>query len=153
VLDLHTEGKAENVLIREVQWDHLGEDVLHVDFIRVSRDERIHISIPLEIKGIAPGVTGGGVLDQPIHTLHVECLALAIPGSVRVNINELQIGAAIYVKDLKVPEGVVVLDDPEAIVVQIKAPQAEEEAPAEAGTAEPEVIGRAKEEEEEKEEK
>jgi large subunit ribosomal protein L25 len=145
VLDLKTGGKTEKALIRELQWDHLGKDVLHVDFTRVAADERIHVAVPVELRGIAPGVTGGGILDQPLHALHVECLAARLPESIRVNVTELQLGGAIHVKDLHLPEGVKALDDPEAIVVHIKAPEAvpEPAAAAEAGAqAEPEVIGR-----------
>jgi len=149
VLDLRTDAGLEKVLIREVQWDHLGKDVLHVDFARVSADERIKISVRLEVRGTAPGVTAGGMLEQPLHSLHVECLAISIPDSIRVNVGELQLGTAIHVKDLKVPEGVKVLDDPDAIVVQVTTPAAEPEAAVEEGaTAEPEVIGRVKGEEE-----
>jgi large subunit ribosomal protein L25 len=148
VLDLQTDGATEKVWIREVQWDHLGKEILHIDFNRVAADERIRVSVPIEVKGTAPGVTGGGLLDQPIHTLHIECLAIAIPDSIRVNINELQLGGAIHVRDVKLPDGVTVLDDPDAIVVHVTAPQAEPEAPVVAeGQAEPEVIGRQKEEE------
>jgi large subunit ribosomal protein L25 len=154
VVELKLDGAGQQALIREVQWDHLGKDLLHVDFLRVSRDERIHVTVPVEIRGIAPGVTAGGVLDQPLHTLHVECLAIAVPDSIRVNVSELQIGSAIHVRELHLPEGVTVLDDPESVVLIVKTPQAAPEAaPAapEAGAAEPEVIGRkATEEEEEK---
>jgi large subunit ribosomal protein L25 len=152
VVDLTAGGKTEKALIREVQWDHLGKEVLHVDFTRVAADERIHVVVPIELRGIAPGVTAGGVLDQPLHTLNVECLAISLPESIRVNVNELQIGAAIHVRDLTLPEGVKALADPDAIVVHITAPQAAPEAaPAAPATeqAEPEVIGRQKAAEEE----
>ena len=64
VLDLKMDAGTEKVLISEVQWDHLGKDVLHVDLTRVSADERIKVSVPLEVRGTAPGVTAGGILDQ-----------------------------------------------------------------------------------------
>jgi large subunit ribosomal protein L25 len=149
VLDLQTDGAIEKVWIREVQWDHLGKEILHIDFNRVAADERIRVSVPIEVKGTAPGVTDGGLLDQPIHVLHIECLAIAIPDSIRVNVGELQLDGAIHVRDLKLPEGVKVLDDPDAIVVHVTPPQVEAEAPVvEEGQAEPEVIGRPKGEEE-----
>jgi large subunit ribosomal protein L25 len=154
VVDLKAGGKEEKALIRDVQWDHLGKDLLHVDFARVAADERIVLTVPIELRGTAPGVTAGGVLDQPIHTLSIECLAISIPDTIRVNIGELQIGSAIHVRDLVLPAGVKAMSDPEAIVVQVKQPVAEEEAPvaAEAAeAAEPEVIG-AKEKAEEEEE-
>jgi len=153
VVDLHLDGGIEKALIRDLQWDHLGKEVLHVDFMRVSQDERIEVPVRIELKGIAPGVTGGGILDQPLHTLTVECLAIRIPDSIRVNINELQLGEAIHVKDLTLPEGVKALADPEAIVVHLTAPAAEPEAAAPAAVVEPEVIGRPKGEEEAEEKK
>ncbi|HEV8062335.1 MAG TPA: 50S ribosomal protein L25 [Gemmataceae bacterium] len=152
VVDLKTEGgKEEKAFIRELQWDHLGKSLLHVDFTRVSLDERITVTVRLELRGIAPGVNAGGVLDQPLHELEIECLAISIPESIRVNIAELQIGAVIYVKDLHLPEGITTTADPEAIVVHVTTPVAEVEPgaiPEAGGTAEPEVIGKTKEEEE-----
>lgn len=150
VVDLNVAGAVEKAQIVEVQWDYLGQDVLHVDFKRVSADERIEVEVPIELKGVAPGTAGGaGLLDQPLHTLRVECSAISMPDVVRVAINELQVGQAIHIKDLKLPEGVTALGDPDAIVVHVTAPRAEPEAgaAAEAGTAEPEVITARKKEE------
>jgi large subunit ribosomal protein L25 len=145
VVDLQTTGApTQKALIREIQWDHLGKEVLHVDFERVSADERIHVSVPIELRGIAPGVTGGGVLDQPLHTLPIECPAIAVPESIRVNIGELQLGAAIHVRDLHLPEGVTTAADPDSIVVHVSLKLVEPEAAVAPvpGVAEPEVIGR-----------
>ena len=160
VVDLDAGGKVEKALIREVQWDPLGHDILHVDFARVSADERIEVEVRIELRGAAPGVTAGGVVDQPIHNLVVECLAIAIPDSIRVSIAELQMDQAIKVKDLKLPEGVVSKMDPEAIIVHVRQPLIEAEPVVAAvpgatpEAAEPEVIGRqAKPEEGEEEEK
>jgi large subunit ribosomal protein L25 len=156
LVELKTDGSAEAALIQDVQWDHLGKDVLHVDFRRVSKDERVVVSVPLHLRGIAPGVSGGGILDQPLHVLNVECLVTAVPDAVRVNIVELQIGSSIKVKDLHLPEGVKAMNDPEAIVVQVNAPKVEAAAPAAAPaaeSAEPEVIGRQAKPEEGEEEK
>src|SRR5262245_850508 len=129
VVDLQGEGPVQKALIRELQWDHLGKEVLHVDFMRVSQDERITVSVPLELRGTAPGVTAGGLLDQPMHSLHVECLAISIPASIRVNVAALQLDEVIHVRDLTLPPDVKALDEPDAVVVQVKAPAA---APAEA---------------------
>jgi large subunit ribosomal protein L25 len=152
VVDLQAGGKTEKALIRDVQWDHLGHDILHVDFARVSADERIVIEVRLEIRGTAPGVAAGGVVDQPLHTLKVECPALSPPESIRVNIGDLQLGQAIHVKELKLPDNVVAVTDGETVVVHVTQKMVEEEvAAAPAGaptTAEPEVIGRKPTEEE-----
>ena len=156
VLDLKSGDDVQKVLIREVQWDHLGKDLLHVDFARVGADERVEVTVPVELRGIAPGVAAGGVLDQPIHVLPVECLAISIPESIRVNVSELQIGSAIHVRDLVLPPGVTALAEPDAIVVQVAVPRVEVEPVAAAAAAapvaeqaEPELIGRQKPVEEE----
>jgi large subunit ribosomal protein L25 len=153
VVNLQTDGSGETALIREIQWDPLGKDILHIDFARVAADERVHVDVRIELRGTAPGVNAGGVLDQPMHTLAIECLALNMPESIRVSIAELQIDGAIHVKDLHLPPDVKALDDPDAVVVHVKAPQVEAAAPAAPGeTAEPELIGRQKAEEGEAEE-
>jgi large subunit ribosomal protein L25 len=154
VVDLRSEAGVQKAQIAELQWDHLGHEVLHVDFRRVAADERIHVTVSVEVRGVAPGVTAGGVLDQPIHTLSVECAADSVPDSIRINVNELHLGGAIHVRELHLPPDVKALADPDAIVVHVTTPQAEEAAPVPgAEQAEPEVIGRKAAAEEGEEEK
>jgi len=148
VVDIQAEGKVEKALIKEVQWDHLGLEILHVDFARVAADERVEVNVRVELRGTAAGIATGGVIDQPIHLLPVECLAIAVPDSIRVNVSALQLGEAIHVKELVLPDGVKSLSDPDAVVVQVIAKLVEPEAapaPVEglvAEQAEPEVIRR-----------
>jgi large subunit ribosomal protein L25 len=157
LVDLKQGGKVEKALIRDVQWDPLGHDILHVDFARVSIDERIEVEVRVELRGTAPGVTAGGTINQPLHNLDIECLAISIPESIRVNIGSLQLDEMIHVRELTVPEGVKILNDPEAIVVQcvpklvVEEPTAAAAAPVAGEQAEPEVIGRQKAEETEEE--
>ncbi len=154
VFDVTLEGATQKTLLRDLQWDAFGQEILHADFYRVSADETITLEVRVELRGVAPGIAAGGALVQPIHSLTVECLVVAIPESIRVNVNELQLDQAIHVRDLQLPEGVKVVNDPEAIVVQISQKVEEEEAAAPAGEqAEPEVITRGKADEEEESEK
>src|SRR4051812_35895464 len=74
IFDLQADGKTETTIIKDVQWDPLGHDILHVDFARISKDERVEVPVALALRGTAPGVTAGGVLVQPLHELTVECL-------------------------------------------------------------------------------
>src|SRR5262245_34597413 len=127
IVDLEAGGKTETARFHELQWDHLGVELVHVDMMRVSKDERIVVHVRVELRGTSPGVTGGGVLDQPLHTLNVECPALEIPEFIRVNIDKLQVDEAIHIKELVLPPNVVIKGNPDAIVVQVKAPK--EEAP------------------------
>jgi large subunit ribosomal protein L25 len=145
VVDVQLAGKVQKCLIREVQWDVFGRELLHLDLTRVSADEKIRITVPVQVRGTAPGVNAGGVLDQPMHTLEIECLAINVPEAIRVSVNELQLEGVIHLKDVKLPEGVVAFADPETVVVQCVKPAEEAEAaPGEVaeGPAEPEVIGR-----------
>lgn len=149
VLTLDIGGKAETVLIREVQWDYLGKQMIHVDFERKDLSELVRVAVPVELRN-APKVTGGGVLDQPLHTLHVECPLGNIPEAIRIDITNLTLGHPIHVKEVTLPEKVKVLESPEAVVVQLKLPGIEPVAPTtpvEPGTG-PEVIKKEKKEEE-----
>lgn len=156
VVDVQIDGKTEKCLIREVQWDAIGKEVVHIDLTRVSADERIRVTVPVTLRGTAPGTNAGGVLDQPMHELEIECLALDMPDAIRVNVHELQLEQAIHLKDIVLPAGVKAFGDPEAVVVQCVKPLEEAPAaPAEVveGPAEPEVIGRKVGEEEPEPEK
>lgn len=139
VLDLDIEGKTETVLIRELQWDYLGKQMIHVDFERKDRAELVRVSVPVELRN-APKQTGGGVLDQPFHTIHIECPLGNIPEAIRVDITNLTLGNPIHVRELTLPEGVKVLETPESVVVQLKLPGVEAEPTTAEPGAGPEVI-------------
>src|SRR6266550_4876975 len=89
VFDLAVDGKSEKVLVKEVQYDHLGIEVIHVDFARVSLDEKVEITVPLELKGEPKGEADGGVLQQIMSELHVECLVTDIPDIIRHSISDM----------------------------------------------------------------
>ena len=142
VFDIALDGKSEKVLVKEVQYDHLGMEVLHVDFARVSLDERVEVTVPLELKGEPKGEAEGGVLQQVVSELELECLVTEIPDAIRHNVADMALGDVLHIKDLKLPSGVKAMQDEDLIVATVK--EVAEEAPAEAaeGSAEPEVIGR-----------
>ncbi len=142
---------SEMVLVREVQWDYLGKEIIHLDFARVSADESIETDVKLVPYGDAPGIAEGGVLDFLVHTVTVKCLATAIPDSIRVDVSNVHLNNAIHVRDLKLPEGVTVLGDSGLTILHVTTHKAAAEpTPAEAAVTQPEVIGRKVEEKEEK---
>ena len=149
VFDLSLDGKAEKVLVKEVQYDHLGIEVLHVDFARVSADERVEVTVPLVLKGEPAGEADGGVLQQIVSELEIECLVTDIPHEIVHNVSEMKLDDVLHIKELKLPPGVKALQDEDLVVAQVKAIEEETAAPAEEGAAEPEVIGRKPEEGEE----
>lgn len=136
VVDLTMGNGTEKALIREVQWDAFGNEVLHFDLQRVSAGEQIDTDVPVETHGLAPGVMNGGSLEIVLHTLHVTCPAIEIPDKIEVNVNSLEIGDVVHVRDLTLPEGLVVRNDEAEVVVQVVeptvVPELEEGAEAEA---------------------
>jgi large subunit ribosomal protein L25 len=137
LLDLKVAGGGDfdgrQVLIKELQRDPISGAYLHADLYAVDLKQTIHISIPVQIKGSAIGVTlGGGILDHATRELDVECLPNAIPEEIAVDVSELETGDSIHVRDLTVPEGATILNDPDVSIVSVVAPAVvEEEAPAE----------------------
>ena len=147
VFDLTLDGKAQKVLVKDVQYDHLGLEILHVDFARVSLDERVEVTVPLELKGTPKGEAEGGVLQQIVATLEIECLVTDIPDGITHNVSEMAIDDALHIKDLTLPPGAKAMQDPDLIVAMVKVIAEEEAAPApDTEAAEPEVIGRKPEE-------
>lgn len=143
----------EKAFIRALQWDTYGIDVLHVDFARVSEHERIEVKVNVELKGSAIGVKDGGVVEHFVHEVEIECEALAIPDKLDLNINDLKVGDSLTAGDLKLPPGVTLVSDADAVIVHcVEARDEEELAAPGAGVAEPEVIGRKPDEEGEEEE-
>ena len=147
VFALALDGKAETVLVKDVQYDHFGVEVLHVDFARVDLNEKVEVTIPIVLRGTPKGEAENGVLQQILADLEVECLVTQIPHEIRVSVADLGIGDSIHIKDIKLPDGVRPLQDEDQIVAQVKEVVEEEvaTAAAEAGSAEPEVITKGKE--------
>lgn len=149
LVELEIAGKSRLALVQEVQHAPLGGAVLHVDFHAVSQDEVIHADVPLEPVGTANGVKNmGGLLEQSLRSLAIECLPRDLPDVIRVDVSELNIGDAIHVRDLQLPSGVSTRIEPELTAFSVLAPTVEEEpvaATAEAAAG-PEVITAKKEE-------
>lgn len=149
VVNVEYDGKSSKALVREVQWDTLGLKIQHVDLLRVDPNQRLTLEVHVELKGTAPGVLSGGVLDHEMRSLTVECLAIAIPDSIVIKIGHLEIDGVIHVRDVEAPPDTKILNLPDLVVVQVKK-KVEEElllAPAVEGAEQPELIRKPKEEE------
>lgn len=141
-------AKDRTVLIKEIQRHPVRDSILHVDFNEISLTETLEVKVPLVAHGEPVGVkVDGGLLEHVLRELSVECLPTDIPAKIEVEVSALKIGEHVVVKDIKVPSGVKVLNDPELIALIVKAPKVEapvEEAPP--GGEEPELIRKKKEE-------
>jgi large subunit ribosomal protein L25 len=117
LLDVTIAGNAEKMIIKDLQYDHLGRTIIHADLIRVDVTERIKVEVALELKGIPKGTQEGGVLESHMDHLDVECLAVDIPESIIVPVKDLDVGQSIYARDVKLPEGVKLMSLPDIMVV------------------------------------
>jgi large subunit ribosomal protein L25 len=147
LFEVGLDGKKETVLVKEVQYDHLGLEVMHVDFARVSLDEEVDVTVPLELKGEAKGEKDGGVLQQIVNELELRCKVTDIPDVIRHDVTEMALNDVIHISDLKLPPNVSALQDADLVVAKVEEVQEEAAAPgAEAAEGEPEVIGKKAEE-------
>lgn len=140
-LEIAGEGGTRMAMVQEVQHSPVGGEVLHVDFHAVSMDEKIEADIPIEPTGTANGVKNfGGLLEQSLRELVVECLPRDLPDRISVDVSDLNIGDSIHVRDIKLPDGVTAQVQAELTVFSVLAPTVEEEPVAAAEAAAPEVI-------------
>ncbi|MDA0839522.1 MAG: 50S ribosomal protein L25 [Planctomycetota bacterium] len=156
IIDLAVDGASETAVVKELQYDFLGDTLLHVDFGRISMDEKIEISVPVTLKGDSPGVELGGVLQQPRTEILVSCLPGSTPSEFILDISGLEVGDSLLVRDVKLPEGIEAIDDADFVVVNVVASRGmtgedeEDEASAlDISSIEPEIIARGKVEKEE----
>jgi len=155
VVELTLGSATTNTLIREVQRHPFKKQILHVDFMELVAGEKVIVDIPLVFVGTPEGVrTGGGLLEQILHSIEINVDPSSIPNHIDVDVSQMVMGHSLHVRDLKLPEGIEVLTDEDATVCAVIAPRAvvEETAAAEgeaaSAAAEPELIRKPKEDEE-----
>lgn len=159
-MELNEDGKKTSehpVLVKEYQRDPVSEELLHIDFIEVSLDTAVNVSVPVEITKKPIGIKMGGILQFNLREIEVECLPTQIPSKIEVDAGAIDIGHSLHVSDLPEQEGIKILTNPKDVILLVAAPIIEEEPveEVEAEAAEPELVKeKGKEgEEEAKEEK
>lgn len=159
LVELDMGGKKIQYLIKAIQYDHMGKLPIHMDLARVDLNERIRVRVVVELRGTPKGIHDGGILDQLLDNIEIECLVSEIPETFHPNVAELEVGQTLTVKDLILPEGVVAITDPEDKIAMVHllsvAEETTEDEEVEAGAAsgEPERIGRVAETDADKDDK
>ena len=153
---------TESVMVKEIQRDPVSNQLLHTDLLRISMDEPITSAATIVLVGSAPGIQEGGILEFPHRQLTLHCLPALLPEEIEVDISELEIDNRLSVEDISLPEGIEILDDPHTRIVAVVPPKVEEEPTADEDIegeeelvdedAEPEVISRRSDDDEEDEE-
>jgi large subunit ribosomal protein L25 len=124
LLDLVVDGKPHLAMPREIQRDLIHNKLIHIDFLAVSRTEKISVDVAVVEVGEAAGVKEGGVVEHHLRDLHIESLPQDVPEHIEVDITELNIGDMIHVRDVVVPEGVTILTNPDDAVLSVITPAA-----------------------------
>ena len=153
LISLNIEGENKlDCIIKDIQFDPVTDKIVHFDLQEFNVAEKIQIEVPVHLVGSAIGVKEGGIVQQNLHKLDIECLPGDIPDSIEVNISNLKLGDSIHISDLKLTD-VEFLNPDESIIVAIAHPKVDKEPLAEEVTdqekTEPEVIGKGKSEDKE----
>ncbi len=144
-MQIEGEKKPINAMIREMQVGPIKGEIMHVDFFAVNMNEVVHAVVSLHLANDPEGVKAGGVLTVDKHDLNVEAKPGDLPDHISHDVSALEVGDALYVRDIVAPKGVKLLDDPDAIVASVTPPTVEVEETTEAA-AEPELVGKDTEE-------
>jgi len=134
--------QSETLMVKDLQYDHLGKDIIHADLIRVSLTEMVKVAVPIELKGTAKGTHEGGIVDEHLDHLEIECKASDIPEVLPVSVKELDVGGVIHARDIELPEGMKLSTAPDTLVLSchlVAAAKSTEELEEEMPVA-PEVI-------------
>ena len=152
-LALQGDSQAETVLLKDLQFDYLGTNVVHCDLVRVNLDEVVESNVHLRFVGDAKGLkTAGAIFTNAVTELHVACKVRNLPDEIRVDISDLEAEHALLARDIALPEGVELKTEGDVVIAQITISKVKEEETAEAAEGEdeagqPEVITAKKEEE------
>lgn len=155
LVDVQLGKKSQKALIKDIQYDHLGKHIIHVDLMRVDVAQAIKVQVPIELKGTAIGTHEGGIIEEHTDHLQVECKVTDIPESIVVSVKEMGLGDTLHAGDIELPQGVKLVSDPQTLLVTcslVAAAKSTEELEEEIPAA-PEVIGEAEEAGEESAEK
>ncbi len=156
IIDLEVENEdggkeTYTVLVQEIAHHPVSDEIIHIDFHQISMTEKIHVRVPVVAVGEAEGIRKGGLLEQMVWEIDIECLPTNIPEAIEVDVSKLDIGDSIHVSEITPPEGVRILEpgDTALFVVEYSGGGQEEVGEEAAASSEPEVIKKGKEEEKE----
>ena len=147
LIDVQMGRKKERMIVKELQYDYLGRNIIHADLMRVDMSETIKVTVPIELKGTAAGTHESGIIEEHVDRLEIECKVTDIPKTIVVWVKDVHVGDALHAGQIELPDGLKLVSSPETLLVTCHlvaaaktAEQVEEETPGA-----PEVIGEVKE--------
>jgi len=147
LIDVQIGKKKEKTIVKELQYDHLGKNIIHADLMRVDVGEMVKVTVPIELKGTAAGTHEGGIIEEHTDHLEIECKATEIPETIVVSVKDVHVGSTLHAGEIELPEGINMVSSPDTLLVTchlVAAAKTTEELEEETPVA-PEVIGEPKE--------
>jgi large subunit ribosomal protein L25 len=123
LVDMRVNSDEFLAMPREVQRDHIRGQFLHVDFLRIRRDQKIGVEVPIHLVGESHGVKEGGVIEHHLWNIHLECFPQDVPTSIEADISGLGINESLKVADLEIPDKLTLLASPDEVIVSVVPPQ------------------------------
>lgn len=117
LIDVQLGRKKETLLVKDIQYDHLGKDVIHADLVRVNLTEMVKVTVPIEQRGTPKGSHEGGMIDEHLDHLEIECKVSDIPKVIPISVKEMGVGDSIHARDVELPEGAKLTTDADALVL------------------------------------
>ena len=127
LLSLEIDGSKTTALTKDLQTDPVRGTLLHADFVQIDLKQEVEVEVPIHLVGESPGAKEGGVLENPLFTVHVRCLPTDVPESIDADISKLEIGDSLRVSELSEGRSFHILNDPETVVAHVAAPITEEQ--------------------------
>jgi large subunit ribosomal protein L25 len=140
LFDVEVDGKREKLLVKDVQYDYLGKKIIHADLIRVDLSEKVKVQVSLVFKGAPAGAQEGGLLEEHLDRIEIECAVTDIPESIDVSVKGLKIGDSLHARDIPLSPEIKLITDPDTLLIACRLPAAAAvEETAEVAAAEPTV--------------
>lgn len=127
IFEVQMDGNAQFVMLKEIQYHPVTDNIIHVDLMRVRRDVKMKISVPIHLEGKSVGVKEGGVLTHILTSLEIECLPQDVPDYIALDVTELAMNQSRTVADIKVGDAISIITDKKHVVAIVSPPKVEEE--------------------------
>ena len=127
IFEVTVKDENQFVLVKDVQYHPVYDNIMHIDFQKVKEDEKISLEVPLRVTGEAEGVQVGGILVQIINTITVKCKPTTIPEALIIDVTDLELNSSLFVKDIQLAADVEIITAEDLAVVSVQEPKKEEE--------------------------
>jgi len=127
IFEVNVEDKNQFVLVKEIQYHPVTDEIIHIDFQKVKEDEKISLEVAIRSAGEAQGVKLGGILVQMLNSVTIKCKPAEIPEFLEINVTDMEMNTNLFVKDIALPEDVEMITAEDIAVVSVQEPKEEKE--------------------------